>query len=95
MATISFEDKKKLINIKGNTFYSLSVAAARKGTNLKRYIEELLDKAAEDCNDVEMYEYILKVAPEGKERVSEQEKLEFEDWLGLWELSTLRASLRP
>ena len=62
---------------------SLSVAAARKGTNLKRYIEELLDKAAEDCNDVEMYEYLLKVAPEGKERVSEQEKLEFEDWLGL------------
>jgi len=50
---------------------------------LKRYIEELLDKAAEDCNDVEMYEYLLKVAPEGKERVSEQEKLEFEDWLGL------------
>lgn len=83
MATISFEDKKKLINIKGNTFHSLSVAAARKGTNLKRYIEELLDKAAEDCNDVEMYEYLLKVAPEGKERVSEQEKLEFEDWLGL------------
>ncbi|RKV87266.1 MAG: hypothetical protein D8B59_07075 [Bacteroidetes bacterium] len=59
------------------------MAAARKGTNLKRYIEELLDKAAEDCNDVEMYEYLLKVAPEGKERVSEQEKLEFEDWLGL------------
>jgi len=39
--------------------------------------------ARKAIDDVEMYEYLLKVAPEGKERVSEQEKLEFEDWLGL------------
>ena len=37
--------------------------------------------ARKAIDDVEMYEYLLKVDPEGTERISEQDKLEFENWL--------------
>lgn len=42
-------------------------------------------------DDVEMYEYLLKeVDPEGTECVSEQEKLEFEDWLEKFSTKAVR-----
>ncbi len=83
MATSTLERKKKLIDIKKDTFHSLSVAAARKGTSLKRFIESILDDTAETYNDTEMYGYLLKTAPEGVERLNKQEQVEFERWLGV------------
>ena len=46
--------------------------------------------ARKAIDDVEMYEYLLKVAPEGTECVSEQEKLEFEDWLEKFSTKAVR-----
>ena len=40
-ATVTY--KKKIIDLKEDTFKSLSVMAARQGTNLKKLIENLLD----------------------------------------------------
>lgn len=41
-ATVTY--KKKIIDLKEDTFKVLSVMAARQGTNLKKLIENLLDK---------------------------------------------------
>lgn len=46
--------------------------------------------ARKAIDDVEMYEYLLKVDPEGTECVSEQEKLEFEDWLEKFSTKAVR-----
>lgn len=83
MATIALESKKKLIDIKETTFHSLSVAAARKGISLKKFIEGILDNTAEDYDDTEMYGYLLKTDPEGTEPLNPIEQVEFEKWLGV------------
>ena len=40
--------RRKIIDLKEDTFKALSVMAARQGTNLKKLIENLLDKTAEE-----------------------------------------------
>lgn len=57
--------------------------AKAQGTNLKNLIESTLDKIAEDYNDHKDYAWFLEHAPEGQEMVSEEEKAEFEKWLGV------------
>ena len=41
--------RKKIITLKEDTFRALSVMAAKQGTNLKRLIESMLDRAAAVC----------------------------------------------
>ena len=83
MATIALPTKKKVIDLKGDTFRTLSVMAARKGTNLKKYIESILDDAAEDYDDSQMYAWLIENEPEGKIMLNEEEQAEFEKWLGI------------
>ena len=77
------ERKRKIIDLDENTFRILSIKAAEEGTNLKALIEKSLDELAENLQDSQIYSYLLKNYPEGKEIVSRLEKEEFESWLGL------------
>ncbi|WP_288123287.1 hypothetical protein [Parabacteroides goldsteinii] len=76
-------NKRKVIDLKDDTFRSLSVMAAQQGTNLKRLIESLLDRTAEEYNDTAMYRMLSEQRPEGKIKLNPQEKKDFENWLGL------------
>jgi len=82
-ATVTY--KKKIINLKEDTFKALSVMAARQGTNLKKLIESLLDKTAEEYDDSEAYRYMSEKYPEGKVKLEKNERKEFMDWLGVVE----------
>lgn len=82
-ATITY--KKKIIDLKEDTFKALSVMAARQGTNLKNLIESLLDKTAEEYDDSEVYRYISENYPDGQIKLEKNERKEFMDWLGVTE----------
>ena len=58
--------------------------AANKGTNLKNLIEVLLEKAAEEFDGNKQYGWLSENISQGKIMVAEQEKKEFESWLGVW-----------
>lgn len=75
--------RKKIIDIPEDVFLNLSIKAASYGTNLKKYIETLLEKDAEDMEDNSTYAYLSKTKPEGHVMVSGKEKKEFEEWLGV------------
>ena len=62
---------------------SLSLMAANKGTNLKRLIEGLLDKVAEDYDDSKAYAWLVENRPDGQVFLNENEKKDFENWLGV------------
>ena len=74
---------RKVIDIKPDTFRGLSVIAASRGTNLKRFIEDSLDELVEAYDDAAVYRYLCQTEPEGLEMVSEEEKEAFEKSLGL------------
>ncbi|MGC9355818.1 MAG: hypothetical protein ACP5D9_18370 [Mariniphaga sp.] len=75
--------KRKIIDLDEKTFRILSVKAAEEGTNLKVLIEAELNKLAENIQDSELYSYLLRTYPEGKDIVQGKEKEGFENWLGL------------
>lgn len=75
--------KRKIIDIKPETFRRLSVMAASSGTNLKKFIENSLDEIVEAYDDAAVYKYLRQTEPEGLDMVSEKEKEEFEKSLGL------------
>lgn len=77
--------RRKIIDLKEDTFKALSVMAARQGTNLKRLIESLLDKTAEEYDDSETYRYLSENYPDGKVKLGKEEREEFMDWLGVSE----------
>ncbi|EEX53168.1 hypothetical protein HMPREF6745_1358 [Prevotella sp. oral taxon 472 str. F0295] len=83
MATTALQSKRKIIDLSEDTFRSLSIMAANKGTNLKNLIEGLLEKAAEEYDENKQYAWLVENVSEGKEMVGEQEKKEFESWLGV------------
>lgn len=83
MIATTIQSRKKLIDLKESTFKSLSVMAIHEGTNLKRFIENILDKAAADFDDSLLYEHLSKTDPEGKQALGLQEKADFENWLGV------------
>ena len=58
--------RRKIIDLKEDTFKALSVMAARQGTNLKKLIENLLDKTAEEYDDSEAYRYLSENYPTGR-----------------------------
>ncbi len=72
---------RKLIDIPENVFQALSIKAAAMGTNLKKYIEELLVREMEDMEDAEIYKYLVAIRPEGKVMLSKDEQADFENWL--------------
>ena len=82
---IAVTHKKKIIDLKEETFKVLSVMAARQGTNLKRLIENLLDKTAEEYDESESYRYLSDNYPDGKVMLEKEERKEFMDWLGVVE----------
>lgn len=75
--------KRKIIDLKEDTFKSLSVMAAKQGTNLKRLIESLLDKTAEEYDESESFRYLSENYPDGKVLLQKKERKEFMDWLGV------------
>lgn len=75
--------KRKIIDLDENTFKTLSIMAIQKGTNLKNYIESLLNEIAEDYEDAKIYVKLSKERPEGNIMLNEQEKTDFEKWLGV------------
>ena len=74
---------RKLIDIPENVFRTLSVKAAAMGTSLKKLIEEILIREAEEMDDAEVYKYLVASRPEGKVMLSEKEQDEFERKMGL------------
>ena len=75
--------RRKLIDIPEYVFQALSIKAAAMGTNLKKYIEDLLVREMEDMEDAEVYKYLVSTRPEGKIMLSESEQDEFERKMGL------------
>lgn len=75
--------RRKVIDIKPDTFRGLSVIAASRGTNLKKFIESSLDKLVESYDDAAVYRYLQQTDPEGMEMVSEKKKNIFLKELGL------------
>lgn len=83
MATATLQSKKKLIDLKEDTFKALSIMAVQHGTNLKSFIESVLDKVADEYDDALLYEYLSKTEPKGKQPLGQKEKYDFESWLGV------------
>ncbi|GAA6255882.1 hypothetical protein F070042J6_17340 [Bacteroides sp. f07] len=79
--------KRKVIDIPDDIFRYLSIKAAAKGTNLKKYIEGLLVKDVEsmieNMDDNEAYRLLSKNEPEGLTPASDVEQEEFRKWLGI------------
>jgi len=77
------ETKRKNIDIRPDTFRTLSIKAAEQGTNLKKYIENLLDVKAEEEEDLYLFNKFVKNNPECWEFLSEEEQAAFEKQIGL------------
>lgn len=75
--------KRKIIDLNEDTFKTLSIMAIQKGTNLKNYIESVLNELAEGYEDAKLYAKLSKEHPEGLIPVSKEEQEEFEKWLGV------------
>ena len=75
--------KRKIINLDETTFKTLSIMAIEEGTNLKNYIEKLLSDIADNYEDARLYAKLSKERPEVHVMLNEQEKSDFEDWLGV------------
>ena len=83
MNTAAVQTKRKNIDIREDVYRFLSIKAAASGTNLKNYIETLLEKEVEDMNEAATYQYLCDVRPDGDIELSDQEAKDFENWLGL------------
>lgn len=75
--------KRKIIDLKEDTFKTLSIMAIQKGTNLKKYIEDVLNELAENYEDAKLYAKLSKENPDGNIMLNEQEKADLENWLGV------------
>ena len=75
--------RRKVIDIKPETFRGLSVIAASRGTNLKKFIETSLDEIVESYDDAAVYRYLQQTDPEGMEMLSDEEQAAFENKYGL------------
>ena len=83
MNTATVPTKRKNIDIREDVYRFLSIKAAASGTNLKSYIEALLEKEVEDMNEAATYQYLCTVRPDGDVELSEEETKDFENWLEL------------
>lgn len=80
---VNTSKKRKIIDLDTDTFRILSIKAAAKGTNLKHLIENYLKGIADNVSDSELYTYLVKERPDGKEMLKSGEKANFENWLGV------------
>ena len=80
--TLSYS-KRKIINLDEETFKTLSIMAIEEGTNLKNYIEKVLSDIADNYQDSKLYAKLSKERPEGHIILNQQEKTDFENWLGV------------
>lgn len=76
-ATARINSHRKLIDIPDEVFGALSIRAAAMGMNLKKYIEHLLVREADEMDDAEVYKYLASNRPEGKIMLDEQEQNDF------------------
>lgn len=83
MSTSTIQTRRKNIDIREDVFNYLSIKAAAAGTNLKHYIEALLEKEVEDMDDDSTYQYLCRTKPDGNVMLNEQESKDFENWLGV------------
>ena len=83
MNTAAIPTKRKNIDIREDVYRFLSIKAAASGTNLKSYIEALLEKDVEDMNESATYQYLCDVRPDGDVVLTEEETKDFENWLGI------------
>lgn len=82
-SSLSRVSKRKVIDIKPDTFRGLSVIAASRGTNLKHFIEASLDEIVEAYDDAAVYRYLCQTDPDGLEMLSDEEQAAFEKKYGL------------
>lgn len=79
--------RRKSIDIPEDVFQYLSIKATAQGMNLKRYIENLLAKDAENSivgmSDNDTYKWLSAHEPDGLVCASKKEQGEFRKWLGL------------
>ena len=75
--------RRKNIDIREDVYRFLSIKAAASGTNLKNYIEALLEKEVEDMDEAATYQYLGNVRPDGDDELTEEEAKDFENWLGV------------
>ena len=83
MNTAVVPTRRKNIDIREDVYRFLSIKAAASGTNLKSYIESVLEKDVEDMDEAATYQYLCTVRPDGDVELSEEESKDFENWLGL------------
>ena len=84
MKTTAFSpSKRKIINLDEETFKTLSIMAIEEGTNLKNYIEKVLSDIADNYQESKLYAKLSKERPEGHIILNQQEKTDFENWLGV------------
>ena len=62
---IAIPVKRKLIDIPYDIFKTLAIKAASTGMSLKKYIESLVIKEADDFSDAELYGILCETRPEG------------------------------
>ncbi|MDR1156420.1 MAG: hypothetical protein LBL04_17080 [Bacteroidales bacterium] len=77
------KSKRKNIDIRPETFRMFSIKAAEQGTNLKRYIESLLDSKVDEEEDLLLYNAHVKDNPECWEFLDDTEQTAFEKEIGL------------
>ena len=75
--------RRKNIDIREDVYRFLSIKAAASGTNLKNYIEALLEKEVEDMDEAATYQDLCNVRPDGDVELTEEEAKDFENWLGV------------
>lgn len=80
---VSNVSHRKLIDIPEEVFRTLTIRAATMGTSLKKLIEDILIREAEDMDDAEIYKYLVATRPNGKVMLTETEQEEFERKMGL------------
>lgn len=80
---VSNVSHRKLIDIPEDVFRTLTIRAATMGISLKKLIEDILIREAEDMDDAEIYKYLVATRPNGKVMLTETEQEEFERKMGL------------
>ena len=83
MNTATVQTRRKNIDIREDVYRFLSIKATASGTNLKKYIEALLEKEVEDMDEAATYQYLCNVRPDGGVALTDEESADFENWLGI------------
>ena len=79
MNNTTVHTRRKNIDIREDVYRFLSIKAAASGTNLKNYIEALLEREVEDMNEAATYQYLCNVRPDGDIALPEEETKDFEN----------------